>query len=88
MLFIKIVVIFIIIVFSFLIFITALKSRRPISLIFFNFVLGFITLLIISKIQNIIGINFTINPITMITSSFFGIPGVILILFLNFFILV
>lgn len=49
-----------------------------------NGVIGAILLFIINIFSSIIGITIAINPVTAIVAGFLGIPGVILLLVLQF----
>ncbi len=66
----------------------AIKSRKPIKFLLLNAFLGISTLLILYFTRKITGVFIAINPYTIFSASVCGIPSVILILFLNFFILV
>lgn len=50
----------------------------------YNGVIGGISLWILNALGGLIGVTVAINPITALIAGFLGIPGVILILLLNF----
>ena len=50
-----------------------------------NGLVGAIMLFIINIFSGLIGITIAINPITALVAGFLGIPGVLLLLFLQFF---
>ncbi|MBE6780631.1 MAG: hypothetical protein E7545_06615 [Ruminococcaceae bacterium] len=64
----------------------AFKSRKPFKFILLNAFLGLSTLLILYLTRKLTGIHITINPYTVVSASLFGVPMVILIIFLNFFV--
>lgn len=49
-----------------------------------NGLLGGIALWVLNLIGGLIGVTMAINPVTALTVGFLGVPGVILILFLQF----
>jgi inhibitor of the pro-sigma K processing machinery len=62
----------------------------PLKLLFrflINALLGGIALWILNLVGGLIGVTIAINPITALTVGFLGIPGLLLILLLQFFIL-
>ena len=70
----------------FLLYIIGLLLVVPIKIIgklIINGILGGILLLIFNLIGGIIGLNLVINPVTAIVAGFLGIPGVILLLILQ-----
>lgn len=50
-----------------------------------NGLIGAILLFIINIFSSLIGITIAINPITALVAGFLGIPGVLLLLFLQYF---
>lgn len=71
-------------IFSFVLLILAIKSRKPLSFIFYNAFLGLTTLFIFFFVKEYINITLTINTYTILSSSILGVPGVIISLFFNF----
>ncbi|NMA58854.1 pro-sigmaK processing inhibitor BofA family protein [Clostridium cochlearium] len=70
----------------FLLYIIGLLLVIPIKIIgklIVNGILGGILLLIFNLIGGIFGLNLIINPVTAIVVGFLGIPGVILLLILQ-----
>ncbi len=71
----------------FLLYILGMLLVIPIKLIIkliINGVLGGILLLIVNFVGSFIGINITINPLTAVIAGIFGIPGIILLIVLQF----
>ncbi len=71
----------------FLLYILGMLLVIPIRLIIkliINGILGGILLLIVNLIGSFIGINITINPLTAIIAGVLGIPGIILLIVLQF----
>ncbi len=50
-----------------------------------NGLIGAFLLFIINIFGNIVGITVAINPVTALIAGFLGIPGVVLLLFLQYF---
>ncbi len=50
-----------------------------------NGLIGAVLLFILNIFGNLIGITIAINPITALVAGFLGIPGVLLLLFLQYF---
>jgi inhibitor of the pro-sigma K processing machinery len=50
-----------------------------------NGVIGAIVLFIINIFGGLVGITIGINPVTALTAGLLGIPGIILLLFLQYF---
>ena len=53
----------------------------------FYFLLGGFLLLVVNFSLSHFGIKLAVNPITMLTAGFFQLPGVVLLLILNYLIL-
>ncbi|OHW61516.1 sigmaK-factor processing regulatory protein BofA [Andreesenia angusta] len=56
---------------------------RIISRLIFNGIAGGITLLLVNFVGEIFGITVAINALSALIAGFFGIPGVVLLIFLN-----
>ena len=70
----------------FLLYIIGLLLVIPIKVILkliANGILGGILLLVFNLIGGIFGLNLVINPVTAIVAGFLGVPGVILLLILQ-----
>ncbi|SHJ40111.1 pro-sigmaK processing inhibitor BofA family protein [Lutispora thermophila] len=50
-----------------------------------NGIIGAVILFFLNVFGGFIGINIAINPITALVAGFLGVPGVLLILFLQYF---
>ena len=50
-----------------------------------NGLIGAVLLFIINIFSSLIGITIAINPITALVAGFLGVPGVLLLLFLQYF---
>jgi inhibitor of the pro-sigma K processing machinery len=71
----------------FLLYILGMLLVIPIRLIIkliINGILGGILLLIVNFVGSFIGINITINPLTAVIAGALGIPGIILLVILQF----
>lgn len=56
---------------------------RIISKLIFNGIAGGITLLLVNFIGEVFGITVAINALSALIAGFFGIPGVVLLIFIN-----
>lgn len=52
-----------------------------------NGLLGGVALWALNQVGRLIGVTMAVNPVTALTAGFLGVPGVILILFLQFILL-
>ena len=57
---------------------------KVISKLVINGVVGAILLFLLNAVGGMIHINIAINPITALIAGFLGIPGIILLIFLQF----
>lgn len=83
----KIYIISFLIVLALIYLIFAFKSHKPVKFLLFNAFLGTSFLLILYLTRKLTGLNVAINQYTAIFSSIFGVPTVLVLLFLNFIIL-
>ncbi|MBO5210864.1 MAG: pro-sigmaK processing inhibitor BofA family protein [Clostridia bacterium] len=68
---------------AFLTLIFSFKSLKPLKFLVFNAFLGITTLLILYLTRKFTGLNIAINHYTVISSSFLGLPAVLLLLIIN-----
>lgn len=61
------------------------KTKHFFKTLILNLFIGIISLVILSLLSNITGLEFNINRGTVFTSSFLGIPGLLTLLTLNMF---
>ena len=59
------------------------KSLKPIFKILINTALGFVALIIVNQIGAYIGVNIGINTLNAVIVGIFGLPGVALLLLLQ-----
>ncbi|QQK08004.1 pro-sigmaK processing inhibitor BofA family protein [Miniphocaeibacter halophilus] len=79
----KIIEICIIIALIFVFFKLIKTSIKFFGKIIINGIIGVVSLFIFNAIGGIIGLNLAITPINAIISGIFGIPGIIVLLFIN-----
>ena len=79
----KWIIVFLVIIFSVLLFYFSLKSKKFFSTVLVNALSGIFAIIIINLTEKYIGCHIPINPYTVSFSALFGIPAVVVLLIIN-----
>lgn len=80
----KYIVIGCIIVYLIIFLVLCYKSKQFLKTLILNIFIGIISLVILSLLSSVTGVQFNINRITGLTSAAFGIPGILMLFALNY----